>query len=582
MRALSLPSFVGEARPLAASAAGELWIDHMYLNHADAPPQAFSPASTLGTMTTVVYRSTQGEVWRADYDGLWRVQGLVSSRVPMPAPFASKRGPRIFSLAKDDSGGLWASFGPSGIWRLQDGIWTPHGSVAQLRDFAAISIVAGPDGTLWFASPLKKLAVLRDGIVRHFDASDGLTIGGVLHVSPVGKGAYLGGEGGMAYFDGERILPFLGEGGQQFSGATGIGIATNGDLWAYTARGLVWVTAAELARSRAKPGYQPRFRRFDENDGLQSGAAGMMPIPSMVQSASGELFLSTSGNVFRFDPARLATNRLEPPVHVTTVNADGKQHRPVSGLTLAPRPETVRIDYTALSMALPQQVRFRYQLEGIDQQWQNADTRRAAFYTQLAPGNYTFRVTAANEDGLWNQKGARIDFVIPPPTQTLWFKLLCAAAVGVAAWLLYRVRVRAALKRHTFALEARMAERERIARDLHDTLLQSVQGLILSFKRVANRTADPSTKLLMDQALTLAVDVLVEGRNKVGGLREGVDAGDLVTALNCTDTSCPSSTVRASCWRVMAARACCERLCLKRCWGLAGRLSITPSPTRKR
>lgn len=532
MRALSLPSYTGEARPLAAGADDELWIDHVYLKNADAPPQAFAPASTLGTMTTVVYRSPQGEVWRADYDGLWRVQGLVSSRVRLPAPFDAKRGPRIFSLAKDGSGGLWASFGPAGIWRLQDGTWTPHGGVLQLRDFAAISIAAGPDGTLWFASPLKQLAILRDGIVRRFDASNGLRIGGVLHVAPVSKGAYLGGEAGMAYVEGERILPFLGEGGQQFPGATGIVVTANGDLWAYTARGLIWVTATELARSRAEPGYQPRFRRFDENDGLQSGAVPMMPVPSMVQSARGELFLSTSGNVFRLDPARLDTNRLAPPVHVTTVSADDKQHRPVSGLTLAARPETVRIDYTALSMALPQRVRFRYRLEGVDQQWQNADTRRAAFYTQLAPGNYTFRVTAANEDGLWNEEGAHIDFVIPPaPTQTLWFKLLCAAAVALAAWLLYRVRVRAALRRHTLALEARMAERERIARDLHDTLLQSVQGLILSFKRVANRTADPSTKLLMDQALTLAVDVLVEGRNKVGGLREGVDAGDLVTAL---------------------------------------------------
>ena len=532
MRALSLPSYTGEARPMAAGAAGELWIDHVYLPHADAIPQAFAPASTLGTMTTVVYRSPQGEVWRADYDGLWRVQGLVSSRVPLPAPFASRRPVPIFSLAEDAGGGLWASFGPAGIWRFDDGIWTPHGGVAQLRDFAAISIVAGAEDTLWFASPLKQLAVLRDGIVRRFGASDGLAIGGVLHVSPVGKGAYLGGEGGMAYFDGERFLPFLGEGGQQFAGATGIVIAANGDLWAYTARGLVWVTAAELARSRSEPGYQPRFRRFDENDGLQSGAVGMTPIPSMVQSANGELFLSTSGNVFRFDPARLDTNRLAPPVHVTTVSADDKQYRPIAGLKLAPRPETVRIDYTALSMALPQQVRFRYRLEGIDRQWQDADTRRSAFYTQLAPGNYSFRVTAANEDGLWNQEGARVDFVVPAaPTQTLWFKLLCTAAVGLAAWLLYRVRVRAALRRHTLTLRARMAERERIARDLHDTLLQSVQGLILSFKRVANRTADPSTRLLMDQALTLAVDVLVEGRNKVGGLREGVDAGDLVVAL---------------------------------------------------
>jgi Y_Y_Y domain/Histidine kinase len=129
------------------------------------------------------------------------------------------------------------------------------------------------------------------------------------------------------------------------------------------------------------------------------------------------------------------------------------------------------------SVSVPERVRFRYRLNGYDKDWQDAGTRREASYTRLGPGRYRFHVIAANNDGVWNTQGASVDLIVPPAFfQTAWFRALCALAAGSLLWILYRLRLRhVAFEIHS-RLEDRLAERERIARELHDTLLQGIQG----------------------------------------------------------------------------------------------------------
>src|SRR5262249_53312406 len=149
-------------------------------------------------------------------------------------------------------------------------------------------------------------------------------------------------------------------------------------------------------------------------------------------------------------------------------------------LQLPPRIRDLAIDYTALSLAAPDRVLFRYKLEPRDHDWQDAGRRRQAFYSDLPPGHYRFRVTACNNSGVWNEVGTSLDFSIAPAYyQTAWFRLSCVALLlGLAAGL-HRLRLRQVTSRMRARMEGRLEERERIARDLHDTLLQSVQGLIL-------------------------------------------------------------------------------------------------------
>ncbi|MBO9711193.1 MAG: hypothetical protein J7521_23590, partial [Caulobacter sp.] len=176
----------------------------------------------------------------------------------------------------------------------------------------------------------------------------------------------------------------------------------------------------------------------------------------------------------------------------------------------------------------------RYRLDGHDSAWQDAGTRRVAFYNDVGPGHYVFRVAAANEDGIWNEAGATLAFTVMPKFyQTWWFMLLCVLVVAGSLWLAYLMRLRQLGRHIRGRLQERHAERERIARELHDTLLQSIHGLILRFQAVSETLPplDPA-RSAMEHALQRADDVLVEGRDRVLDLRATApDAGDLEELL---------------------------------------------------
>jgi signal transduction histidine kinase len=165
------------------------------------------------------------------------------------------------------------------------------------------------------------------------------------------------------------------------------------------------------------------------------------------------------------------------------VSADGSRYARLADLRLPAHTANLQISYSALSLSVPERVRFRYKLEGADADWQEPGTRRETFYTRLAPGKYRFRVIACNDGGVWNDEGAALDFSIAPAYwQTLWFRAACVAAFLLVLWVLYQLRLRQIASGFNARLEERVAERTRIARELHDTLLQSFQGLLLRFQ----------------------------------------------------------------------------------------------------
>jgi len=221
------------------------------------------------------------------------------------------------------------------------------------------------------------------------------------------------------------------------------------------------------------------------------------------------------------DPQRPSFNNLPPPVMIESMSRDGKSVPMQNGLRLPPNLHTLQFDYTALSFVAPQKVRFRYRLEGHDTNWQDAGTRREALYNDLPPGSYLFHVIGSNNDGVWNDQGASFGFVVTPAIyQRTPFKVALAALACVFLWGLYLMRVANLTEKVRARLTERINERERIARELHDTLLQSVQGLTLLFDRVMAQMPvhDPNREML-GRALDRADEVLVEGRNRVGDLR---------------------------------------------------------------
>jgi signal transduction histidine kinase len=203
----------------------------------------------------------------------------------------------------------------------------------------------------------------------------------------------------------------------------------------------------------------------------------------------------------------------------------------------------LEINYTALSYTVPRRVKFRYKLEGDDADWHDAGTRRQAFYNNLGPGQYRFRVIASNEDGVWNEEAAVLDFSIAPTWyQTTSFRILCLLSVGLIAWVLYRLRIRQVARAMSARFDARLDERTRLARELHDTFLQTVQGSKLVADDALEQSGDPvRTRLALEKLSAWLGQAKEEGRAALDSLRTSTtETNDLAEAFRRATENCQS------------------------------------------
>jgi signal transduction histidine kinase/ligand-binding sensor domain-containing protein len=305
-----------------------------------------------------------------------------------------------------------------------------------------------------------------------------------------------------------------------------------GGLWLYTQCGLLKIGDEELERWWEHSDSTLHLKVFDAFDGVLPGRA-LFEEPA-ARSPDGRLWFANHTVLQMIDPANLAWNGIPPPVYVEGVVADRNRYLPREGLHLHPLTRDLEIDFTALSFVAPQKVRFRYRLEGRDVGWLDAGTRRQAFYSDLPPGKYQFHVIGCNNDGVWNESGAMLTFVIDPEFyQTAWFKVVLGVSAAGLMWLLYVSRLRQATSQVQARLGERLQERERIARDLHDTLLQGFQGLMLRFQVVMEEIpAHEPTHKMMETVLDRADEVLLEGRARIRNLRsDAMPVNDLSRVL---------------------------------------------------
>jgi signal transduction histidine kinase len=311
-----------------------------------------------------------------------------------------------------------------------------------------------------------------------------------------------------------------------------------GGAWIYTACGLARIAQSQLRSwmDAAERGQRTPLAVavYDRAAGVNSQAFVGSYLPHVAKSPDGRVWFATELGVGMVDPRRLAQNSLVPPVIIQELTAERRLYPTASDLHLPPLIHDLEIGYTALSLVAPQKNQFRYKLEGRDRDWQNVGNRRQAFYSDLPPGNYRFHVIASNNSGVWNNQGDTLDFTIAPAYwQTSWFRALCALALLALLWVAYLLRMRQLKYAFNMRLEARMGERMRIARDLHDTLLQSFQGLLLRFQTVAAMLpARPEeAKEVVLSAVDQAAQAITEGRRAVQGLRQADETSDFATDL---------------------------------------------------
>jgi signal transduction histidine kinase/ligand-binding sensor domain-containing protein len=463
-----------------------------------------------------------------------RRKGGASTRIPFPdgVPRAAiDAGARTLL---DDGGGLWAGFAYDKLYRWADGRWRPAHAYG-LPDRLPVCMARAADGTLWFGYHDSAVVALRAGKVRRYDAADGLDVGVVGRVLDAGGLLLAAGDKGLAVLLGDHFVPVRLADPQALTGITGMLLRADGDLWLNGSRGLVRIPAAGWRTFLKTPsGTITAYDLFDAVDGYPGIAQFRSGQSSLVETRDGRLWLAGTAGAAWIDPRHLPRNRVAPPVHILGVTAGGRSLDAGAPLNLPAGTQDLQIAYTAPSFTMPERVRFRYRLEGVDDDWRDAGTRRTAYYTQLGPGRYRFVVSAANEDGVWNATGAAVDVAIAPTfVQSAPFKALCAAALVTAAWLLYRLRLRRATQRLRGLLQERAGERERIARTLHDTLMQSVQALLMLFEHARDRLPQDCPDLpLIDRTLDQARSALREGRDELTALRgAAAPAQDLVGAL---------------------------------------------------
>ncbi|WP_263385508.1 sensor histidine kinase [Granulicella arctica] len=291
------------------------------------------------------------------------------------------------------------------------------------------------------------------------------------------------------------------------------------NLWMSMRCALVELSAEQLQQWWDHPGIQVRARVFDYSEGFQPGLAAFH---GATRSKDGRLWFANGTVLQMIDPALASNHSQPPPVYLEQVIADRKVFDGDPQFRLPALTRQIEIDYTALNFIAPQKVHFRYQLIGHDTLWQDADTRRQAFYNDLPPGTYHFQVIASNGDGIWSEPRAAATILIAPKFyQTAWFKSVAILGSVVMLWLLYLLRLKQATAEVQLRLGERMIERERIARELHDTLLQGFQGLMLKFQAVIMNLADQDlARTMLESALDRGDKVLVEGRMRVMDLRD--------------------------------------------------------------
>ena len=525
---------ISDAGIAPADDAGGLWVTNgadavvRYQNGRMSPP-------IIRQKVQALLRTTDGTVWFGGRKALWRErQGQLESVAP-PGPDRDTQ-----ALAQDKSGGLWVSVLRSGVFRLEDGAWTPYGGITELPRGTAITIVRDRRDRLWFSYPGGSVAVLEGARVRTYGVEDGLQIGNVMANYPGRIGHWFGGEFGLARLDGERFYSVRSVPELPLDGITGIVETSDGDLWLNARSGIVHIAATELRHSRLDPAYRVHGEMLGAFDGLVGSSALVRPLPTAIEAAGGKLWFATTSGIYGIDPSRRAHNRVPPPVLIRALTVAGHTVEPIPGLTLPTYTTAVRFDYLGLSLTAADKVRYRYRLDGVDTDWREVSAARQALYTNLRPGRYTFHVIAANNDGVWNESGASLAFMIPPAfVQTDWFIALCVAGGAAVVWVLVLLRVHQVHRRLEERMEDRFNERTRIARELHDSLLQGFQGLMFRLQAVREllpeRPGDAAKSL--DSAMQVGDEAIGEGRDAVQDLRSvSLDDPDLATALSALGT----------------------------------------------
>jgi ligand-binding sensor domain-containing protein/signal transduction histidine kinase len=423
----------------------------------------------------------------------------------------------IYAVRRSRDGTLWAGSVSGGVTRLKDGKFTSYRLADGLPSDTITSILESSDGRMWFGTANGMSSLFRNNLTP-YGSFDGLPPGKVNCLLEDTKGTiWIGTDNGIAGLSsGEIQVPY------QVPEALNepiLGIAedSNGWLWISTSNHVLRVNRDKLLEGQIG---EEDIREFGLTDGLRS-IEGVRRHRSVITDASGRIWISTGRGLSVVDPSQVSNKSVAALVHIEGVSADGRAVDMQSAVHISSAHQRITFSYAGLSLTVPERVRFRYRLDGFDQDWSAVVSTREAAYTNLRPAAYRFRVIASNSEGLWNGPESVFEFDIEPVFwQTGLFRLTCVIAAGIAVLIFYRLRLRRFARQLNMRFEERLAERTRVAQDLHDTLLQGFLSASMQLDVAADHLpADSAAKPLISRVHELMRHVIEEGRTALKGLR---------------------------------------------------------------
>jgi ligand-binding sensor domain-containing protein len=490
------------------------------------------------------YRDSSGATWWVTSTELLRSEKDRFTHFPLPegiAQLCSSR-PHQIALTMDGHGVLWMVVDQEGLFYRKADTWYRFETPPELKAQTPTTAYTDDSGRVWFGYAGGAIIYVLDGKIQTVSDGRDSPVGPVYVIGGRHQQIWIGGDFGLFFFDGEHLLPVGTSDAAKFVRVLSMEVTTDGSLWFSEQRGVIHISPEELHKFLQSPAYRVHYQLFDSFDGLP-GRFEVIPDgrPREALDSKGRLWFIAKNGVASLNPASIRTASLPPPALVRGVTADGKKFPAQDNPILPALTARVVIDYSGLNLAAPERVRCRYEMEGVDKGWQDAGSIRQAIYTGLPPGKHRFRLNARNVGGEWNAQDTVMEFSIAPAWfQTVWFKTLCVGLACYMLWLFYRIRVRQVARAISVRFDERLQERTRLARDLHDTLLQTIQGSKLVADSALKQSADPASILgAMEQISVWLGRATEEGRAALNSLRtSATERNDLAEAFRRSIEEC--------------------------------------------
>jgi ligand-binding sensor domain-containing protein/signal transduction histidine kinase len=423
----------------------------------------------------------------------------------------------VYSVYESRDGSVWAGTLSGGVSRLSNGRFTNFTKDQGLPSNTIDAIAETSDGTMWFATP-RGLSVFSDSHWRTLGVGDGLPSENInCLLADSGNILWIGTAEGLSFWSAGGVHSPAGMPESLREQILGIAEDQKGSLWLATSAHVVRVNHDKLIKGKLGDG---DVREFAPADGLR-GTEGVKRSRSVVADQVGRIWFSLNRGISAVDPGRLTQNSVPVIVHIRAMSTDGAVVDVRKPIHIPGGNRRLTLEFGGVSLSFPERIRYRYVLEGFEHDWRGPVATREAVYTNLTPGPYRFHVLASNPDGVWNTHEGVLEFVVDPLLwQTWWFQTALILLCGLTALALYRWRLHEITSRMNLRFEERLAERTRIAQELHDTLLQGFVSVSMQVHVAADiLPADSKIKPLLTKALQGMKQVIDEGRNTVRGLR---------------------------------------------------------------